>query len=293
LELDRDEDNLMGRRSFILVSSVVTLAVLAIGMSAADLAIAQVLPAPEVPAPRAALPTTSTLPFLGQLVLDGADDYAEAADHAELDLGDDESFTLEAWFQQETPSSYLPNRLVDIVHKSGSYRLALTIGMGSEHTMCILFWLPQPDAPYSGITRCGYAVADRKYHHIAGVYDDVTGEIGLYLDGSRQSMSTGLPQPSVSTNTLRVGYTTGAVPQLTIDEVRISGLARYTGTFYSLPSSAFACDDHTRALWHFDEITGTAVFHNACGADVHVLVGHNGAHAEGVYGHTYLPLIVR
>jgi hypothetical protein len=125
------------------------------------------------------------------------------------------------------------------------------------------------------------------------MYDDATGEISLYLDGSRQSASAGSPQPSVSTDTLRVGYPTGAVPRLTIDEVRISGIARYTGTSYSLLSSSFACDNHTRALWHFDEITGTTVFYNACGANVHLLVGHNGAHTEGEYGLTYLPLIVK
>lgn len=74
-----------------------------------------------------------------------------------------------------------------------------------------------------------------------------------------------------------------------VDELRISDIARYTGSTYTRPTSPLTCDEHTRALWHFDEL-GTH-FHDACGTTDNLLIGHNGACNEGVIAHqVYLPL---
>jgi hypothetical protein len=47
-----------------------------------------------------------------------------------------------------------------------------------------------------------------------------------------------------------------------VDEIRISDVARYSGMTYIVPSSPLACDAHTRALWHFDEVERATTFHD-------------------------------
>ena len=61
-------------------------------------------------------------PFAGRLILDGEDDYAEAVDSPELDLGSQagESFTLEAWFYMQA-SSQSPFDRQYIFAKPGAY----------------------------------------------------------------------------------------------------------------------------------------------------------------------------
>ena len=87
-------------------------------------------------------------------------------------------------------------------------------------------------------------------------------------------------------------YASGGTLKGDIDEIRLSDVVRYREPFPP-PAQPFACDEHTRALWHLDEFEGATVFHDACGAD-NVLVGHNGAHTEGVPARPiYLPLVRR
>jgi hypothetical protein len=52
-----------------------------------------------------------------------------------------------------------------------------------------------------------------------------------------------------------------------IEELRISSILRYpiNSPTYSVPSDPFVCDEHTRALWHFDETD--RIFHDQCGHD--------------------------
>jgi hypothetical protein len=78
-----------------------------------------------------------------------------------------------------------------------------------------------------------------------------------------------------------------------MDEFRISDNVRYTSSF-ALVSAPFVCDANTQALWHFDEISGSTSFHDACGAVDNTFVGYNGAHTEGVTGYKVnLPLVIR
>jgi len=78
-----------------------------------------------------------------------------------------------------------------------------------------------------------------------------------------------------------------------MDEFRISNNVRYTASF--TPAMVpFGCDENTMALWHFNEISGSTILHDACGAVDNSFVGYDGAHTEGVNGSRfYLPLVTR
>ena len=116
------------------------------------------------------------------------------------------------------------------------------------------------------------------WHHIAGVLDKSTEQMKLYMNGERiGDRNAGLIKVRNSIEGLKIGMFMAGQ----IDAVRISDTVRYSGETYLVPVSPFECDDHTRALWHFDEFEGSTVFHDACGVD-NILTGYNGAHTEGV-----------
>jgi hypothetical protein len=222
-------------------------------------------------------------PFQGWLALDGDDDYAETADHYELDVGG-VSLTIEAWVNFQ--SFYRGG----IIYKPDSYIL---FGDYSSGARCIGFILTAPDQ-LCGFMRCSSPGPAYGWHHVAGVFDQQAGEMRLYLDGEAYGGPYSCPTVHNSNDSLMVGrgWTGEEVLEGAVDEVRISDVVRYPGAF-TPPVSPFTCDGHTRALWHFDEFEGVTVFHDVCGAD-NLLVGYNGAHTEGVSVlSVYLPLVVR
>jgi hypothetical protein len=105
----------------------------------------------------------------------------------------------------------------------------------------------------------------------------------IYLDGTAFSdlinFGTAINN---SAKPLEVGFRFDGGLGGEVDELRISDFARYTGPTYAVPTAPFTCDEHTRALWHFDEFEGATVFHDACGVVDNLLVGYNGAHTERV-----------
>ncbi|HEX4130053.1 MAG TPA: protein kinase [Pirellulales bacterium] len=91
--------------------------------------------------------------------------------------------------------------------------------------------------------------------HLAGVFDN--GEERFYIDGKLQGSKR---EPfRASTYSMVIGGNPAGERANdpfdgTIDEVRISSVARYTGEF--TPQKRFDADEHTEALYHFDEGSG-------------------------------------
>ena len=232
----------------------------------------------------------STPPFSGWLVLDGDDDYAEAEDHPELDVGDEagESLTIEAWVNFQRFSC------AHIIYKPDAYWLYGNYDPITKAS-CIGFMLwSAPGQPW-GFEHCHRPKYSYGWHHVAGVFRKEAAEMMLYLDGEAIGGPYYFPTINNSSESLKVGrgWTAGVLTG-GVDEVRISDVARYTGSTYAVPTSAFSCDEHTNALWHFDEFEGATIFHDACGAADNLLTGYNGAHTEGVPVHrVFLPLTVK
>ncbi|MDH7603239.1 MAG: Ser-Thr-rich GPI-anchored membrane family protein [Armatimonadota bacterium] len=232
--------------------------------------------------------------FGGLLMLDGVDDYAMTEDHDELDIGDEagESFTLEAWFYMRASSSSFADKQ-HILDKSSSYDLYAVryYDYGtSRYYGCIGFSWVLHSGQLGSVEHCRQPAYSLGWHHIALVFYSASSEARFYLDG--QAFGNLFSVGSAIKNSTQ-GLKVGSNLDGTVDESRISDVARYAGETYDVPTSPFTCDEHTRALWHFDEFEGATIFHDECGVNSS-LGGYNGAHTEGIPAHkVYLPLVIK
>ena len=219
--------------------------------------------------------------FGGVLVLDGEDDYAEAEDETELDVGDEagESLTVEAWVNFQTFGE------VEILSKPDAY--GLNTYWTSDDLLCLQLttWSEGQHLGQAHCSRLDTGFWSPGWHHIAGVFDKAANQSTVYMDGEAvyapddRCVGEECLPPVVDNSdaSLKVGASLTGL----IDEARVSDNVRYTGEAYTVPPAPFVCDEHTRALWHFDEPTGATRFHDACGTN-NMLIGHNGAHTESV-----------
>ena len=102
--------------------------------------------------------------------------------------------------------------------------------------------------------------------HIAGVFD---GEaISLFVNGERHRPPLPFKPsgPEANLRNLTIGGFAGRVFEGMIDEVRVSNVARYTEDF--TPAARFEPDEHTLALYHFDEGQGDTLI-DSSGNDHH------------------------
>ena len=218
--------------------------------------------------------------FATALSLDGVDDYASAPDSVSLDLGTGSSddFTIETFFY--VPN--LTNNATDtLTWKQGAYGLYILFSTSVSDRLIFRIW--------TGSSSWNFIYTDVNlsmgWHHAAAVFDnEYTASqdlMALYLDGSQVSSSTafewtpGIPN---SASALNVGAYVGVNPLVGwIEELRLSGVVRYSGATYVVPAAPYANDAGARALWHFDEVAGSTVF--ADGSDNgNTLTGLNGAH---------------
>jgi hypothetical protein len=142
-----------------------------------------------------------------------------------------------------------------------------------------------PDYPVGGCRQSpGWS---HNWHHIAAVFDAQRDELRLYFDGSAAGDHAFLTTVNNSDAGLEIGRGTwydrkGSLGG-ELEEIRISGTARYDGAF-SPSEYPFVCDSDTRALWHFDESAGAETFFDgdmgpkrACGGVQDELSGREGA----------------
>jgi hypothetical protein len=233
-----------------------------------------------------------SLPALrGYLLLSRTDSYAAAADEAELQVGDqpDEGLTVEAWINLSDLSDF------DIVNKT-TYRLYAKYKYESPNGYrCLGAELRFQGGAFRTMEACnafstGKGLWLPGWHHAAMSLDRTTGKWNLYLDGERGAADDVGELLADTADPLRIGA--GAVGA--VDEVRVSDVARYTGPGFTVPVAPLPCDTRARALWRFDEADGATTLHDACGSIDNVLVGDNGAHAEGVPAQrVYLPVVCR
>jgi hypothetical protein len=167
-------------------------------------------------------------------------------DRSSLDLSG--SFTLEAWVKFDS----LPgNEVQTIIYK----------GRSSSSLSYALFYLNGFTVALRGTNGTHYYLQDDstpalgQWHHVAATYN--RSQLRLFVNGQLTASRSLNVSISTSSRPVTLGYNelwTDGELDGTLDEVRISSTARYSGSF--TPLLRFSSDSNTRALWHLDEGTG-------------------------------------
>lgn len=184
-------------------------------------------------------------------LLDGRVTVADSAG-----LNPPADFTLEAWvrptefhFYGDADSSYQ-----EIIYKWGdnnqrSYLLAIYQDQ-AEFAMTITGTYSNSGGIYSNTH-----LTLNQWVHIAGVY--AGGTMSLFINGEQDPQTVYLPGGAFQGQApVYICGTTDLPFHGGIDEVRLSDVARYSGTF-ARPTAEFSPDSHTMLLMHMNEGSGT------------------------------------
>jgi len=172
------------------------------------------------------------------------------------------AFTLEAWIR---PTTFHLLGQVD-----GSYQTIIYkwVGVGADQRSYLLdIYEDQLEFAMSNTGRSDstpgvYSITRltlNKWTHVAGVFDGT--EFSLYIDGEKDTATVSWPGGAFQGQApVYIGGTHFPDYQRfhgSIDEVRISDVARYSANF-TTPSAEFSPDGHTMLLMHMNEGGGTA-----------------------------------
>ena len=167
------------------------------------------------------------------LLLDGNSDYLSVPYHSDFNFAGD--FTVECWFN----TSSAPAAATNIVGRwdNDTNELSYTLMMDSTGEMKLQIH----DGSTSSVNSSGI-FDDGVWHHAALVYDSSANTATIYVDGAQEAQVTGLGTLTTDTADLHIGIKFGGTDRFFdgwIDEIRISNVARYTGTF-TPPTKAFS-----------------------------------------------------
>lgn len=127
-------------------------------------------------------------------------------------------------------------------------------------------------------------IRDSAWHHVAVTREQSTGNLAIYLDGSRDANTTSAPSGDLSYPNGAVGatwdpYLVFGAEKHDFDPaiypsfygymacVRISNNLRYTGTSYTVPTAPLTDDANTLCLYLMNEGSGTTMTDSAGNAN--------------------------
>ena len=218
-------------------------------------------PVPPTATQTPASPTATSTPSPtasanGALAFDGVDD--EAGNTAFSMSG---GFTVEAWVR---PSSGNQNSIV-IVTGDGSRGWSLELNDGRA-----TLWVANNAGAWSFVRNDSVVLQANQWYHIAATYEN--GNARVFVNGVAGTSGT---VGAVShMPVLRLGgLTSYGFFAGQIDDVRISRIVRYTGSF-TPPSMPLPADANTIALYLFDEGSGQTAY-DASGNGYHLTLGRS------------------
>ncbi|REJ94011.1 MAG: hypothetical protein DWQ34_09340 [Planctomycetota bacterium] len=227
------------------------------------------------------------------LQFDGEDDYVR------LPMASDGEHpqTIEAWVQTEEPTSTGGTVVTGLgMHLAYRYFESISMYAWQVHNNLRNATSSHSGNPAGSLIGPYQANASGRVH-VAAVYDGES--IRLYQDGEKVAEITGdlIAEEDILRTPYRIGRThaSGAESYFKglIDEVRISSIARYTEDY--TPEDRFEPDEHTLALYHFDEGDGDTLIdssghdhhgeiHGASWVRVSDSIDHGGVYPDGPPG---------
>ncbi len=164
--------------------------------------------------------------FGNALEFNGIDDYVDVPDSASLDITT--AITVEAWVKADTWDNYYSSSTLNVCNilDKGEHQTAQAYDLYSyQGALHFRINKQSQGASSTGLPSIGV------WHHIAGTYDGI--DIKLFVDGVQVGIRN--QEGPVKTNTYPLYIGNGVDRQYyfngLIDEVRISNLVRYVGTF--------------------------------------------------------------
>lgn len=196
--------------------------------------------------------STAQSKFGGSSALfDGTNDYIITEENDVLEIAGD--FTIEWWFRWSGSTAQNPyiinNRSVD-PSDAGTFFAVIV-----SSTPALSFF-------FGGTLISSTSISSNTWYHAAYVRSGST--ITSYLSGTARGTTTNTTTlGSIGSNRIMIGCYNEAFKfnefDGYVDEVRVSKVARYTGTF-TPPTAAFTNDADTVLLLHMDGTNGSTTF---------------------------------
>ena len=250
------------------------------------------------------LPVFSFNPSGGVLVLDGDDDYAilSLVEHGYLIPANTFDFTVEVWFYPKSGPERGENNLI----LSQQVRFGLTSntqGCNLDKNQLCCYGSAHLEGKVKGVITLDVEVEKDQWNYLAVIFKDgafnfaynnrilqtrfpLVDRVAAKVRQKQKDFFVGGYDEDVFTinqDGIVLSQTTRFHGE--IDAIRFSNVARYDlpaerGIEPFDPPHRFESDEHTLALWNFDERAGADRFRDASG-NGNTLIGMNGATTSG------------